>query len=213
MYCSSGPEVGLTSAKESITASLTVSLNIFIFQLHLQSFSLLFACRCVKMSQIWIPALKAAWDHPAEYKNDLTARKSSLRGSVSQIDHAVLFGVQNTGRGKANLSMPPCGSVWILIKHWRITFPEPAVRPDSRLPSVSFKCWLFVLDVRVKCCGKKTGSRRKPSGVSLVTIWAPEGSRSSAKTVDPQFHFKGMEVWKQAGETHRKGRSRKWDRI
>lgn len=30
----------------------------------------------------------------------------------------------------------------------------------------------------------------------------PEGSRSSAKTVDPQFHFKGMEVWKLAGETH-----------
>lgn len=43
---------------------------------------------------------------------------------------------------------------------------------------------------------------------------APEGSTSSAKTVDPQFHFKGMEVWKQAGETHtEKERAKKWGRI
>lgn len=173
-----------------------MSLNIFIFQLHLQSFSLLLACENVPNLD---PSTEGSMRPPSRIQK---WSESSLRGSVSQIDHAVLFGVQNTGRGEANLSMSPRGSVWILIKHWRIAFPEPAVNPDSRLPSVSFKCWLFVLDVRVKCCGKQTGLSRKPSGVSLATISTPEGSKSSAKTVDPQFHFKGMEVWKLAGETH-----------
>lgn len=150
-----------------------------------------------KKKMIWKP-VKVAWE-------DLFHRLI--------MQYYLVFRTQ--AEEKQNLSMPPCGSVWILIKHWHIIFPEPAVHPDSRLPSVSFKCWFFffVLDVKVKCCGKKTGWSRKPSGVSLVTIWAPEGSRSSAKTVDPQFHFKGMEVWKQAGETHRKGKSRKWARI
>lgn len=78
--------------------------------------------------------------------------------------------------------------------------------PDFRLfSSVRSQHWLFVSDVRVKCCGKKTSHNWKPSyktEVSLVTIWTLEGCTSSAKTVDPQFHFKGMEVWKQSHDTN-----------
>lgn len=55
----------------------------------------------------------------------------------------------------------------------------------------------------LKCGGKKTSHNWKPSyktEVSAVTIWTLEGCKSSAKTVDPQLHFKGMEVWKQSHE-------------
>lgn len=90
------------------------------------------------------------------------------------------------------------------LKHWYEKFPEPKSNPDSRLCSVRSQHWLFVLDTRVKC-GEKTSHNWKPSlktEVSVVTIWTLEGCASSAKTVDPQFHFKGMEVWKQSHETN-----------
>lgn len=203
MYCSSGPKVGLTSAKESRTASLTVSLNIFIFQLHLQSSSLFVlrvgVWKCPKSGSqrwrqhettqqntkvIWKPA-KVAWE-------DLFHR----------FDHAVLFGVSEHRTRK---SKPFDAAMWFCLSSNKTLAHCVSRTPgSSRFQTAisQFKCWLFVLDVRVKCCGKKTGWSRKASGVSLVAAWAPEGSGASAKTVDPQFHFKGMEVWKQAGETH-----------
>lgn len=166
MYCSSGPKVGLTSAKESRN-----SIFNSVFK-HNSYFNYIYSRfhYCLRVGVWKCPKSGSQHWRQHETTQQNTKKKKKMIWKPVKVAWEDLFhrlimqcylvlGTQ--AEEKLNLSMPPCGSVWILMKHWHITIPEPAVHPDSRLPSVSFKCWLFVLDVRVKCCGKKTGRSRK----------------------------------------------------
>lgn len=105
---------------------------------------------------------------------------------------------------KVGLLQKSCSHSTEILKHWWVKFPELMLNAHCA-QSVGTQYWLFVLAIYVNTSemwwqrnmlGLKNLHTRKRLARKQSELL--NGWKSSAKTVDPQLHLKGMEVWKQS---------------